>query len=123
MLTLPVLEGIPNGLDATSETTLLATTNSGELLKIELTTPTTGNVTVIGQQGKGWTDLAIDADGKAYTVSHSGAEATGTNHLYEIDTATGKLISQDSIVDLRRRFITDIDFAPMARCMVIIVVS
>jgi parallel beta-helix repeat protein len=51
VLTLPALRGLPNGLDATSETTLLATTNSGELLKIELTTPTTGNVTVIGQQG------------------------------------------------------------------------
>ena len=48
----PSVTGEPNGLEATSNTILLATTNVGELLSIDLTT---GDVTEIGVEGIiGW---------------------------------------------------------------------
>lgn len=97
--------GKPNGLESISNTIVLATTSAGELLKIDLTT---NIVTVLGQQAKGWTDLAINPqDGKAYAVSNSEDESSGSNHLYEINN-NGLIIA--SIGSLERRFISDIDF-------------
>lgn len=107
-LNLPPLAGALNGLEATSNSSLLATTNAGELLNIDLTT---GDVTPIGQQGKGWMDLAVHpTNGWTYAVSRRIAEATDTNHLYRIDPFTGQIMSE--IGDLEQKFISDIDFAP-----------
>ncbi|MCP4767728.1 MAG: hypothetical protein GY875_15830 [Gammaproteobacteria bacterium] len=106
-LNLPALSGKPNGLEAISDTILLATTSAGELLNIDLTT---NNVTVLPEQAKGWTDLAINPqNGKAYAVSHPEDEASGSNHLYEINVSNGEVIVE--IGSLGRRFISDIDFA------------
>jgi hypothetical protein len=108
VLNLPALGGALNGLAATGNTSMLATTDMGELLNINLTT---GNATMAGQQGIGWMDLAVHpTNGRAYTVSRRRFEASGTSHLYEINTSTGQIIAE--IGDLRRKFVSDIDFAP-----------
>lgn len=107
-LNLPPLAGLPNGLDAASNTSLLATTDAGELLNIDLTT---GDVSVIGQQPIDWMDIALHpTNGRAYAVSRRSDEATGTNHLYRIDTGNGQVIAE--IGDLRQKLVSDIDFAP-----------
>ena len=104
----PGLTGKPNGLEATSDTSLLATTNGGDLLLIDLTT---GDVTLKGQQGTGWTGLAIHpTTGTAYAVSRSRDEISGTAHLYEINIDTGQIITE--IGDTGVSVISDIDFAP-----------
>ena len=107
-LNLPVLAGALNGLDSSGNTSMLATTDAGELLDIDLAT---GNATLIGQQAIGWRDLAVHpTSGQAYAVSRRLAEATGTNHLYQIDPASGQIIAE--IGDLKQKFVSDIDFAP-----------
>lgn len=107
-LNLPFLQGKLNGLELASSTSLLATTNQGELVNINLTT---GDVTVIGNQSIGWTGLAIHpTSGKAYTVSRRRNEASNTAHLYEIDISTGQVIAE--IGDTGILAISGIDFAP-----------
>ncbi len=101
-----------NGLEATSNTSLLATTNAGQLMRIDLMmAPTPADVTLLGQAGNGWTGIAIDpTDGKAYAMSRQRGEASNTQHLYEINPANGAIVSE--IGDTGLTFISDIDFAP-----------
>ena len=106
-LNLPALDGKPNGLEATSNTTLLATTNVGELLNIDLTT---GNVTEIGEQGTGWTDLATHpTNGKSYAISRHRDEASGTAHLYEINISDGQIVTE--VGDTGQADFSSIDFS------------
>jgi len=106
-LNLPVLSGKPNGLEATSDTSLLATTNKGELLSIDLNTSI---VTRLGSQGTGWTDLAIHpTNAKAYAVSRRSDEASNTGHLYEINPTTGQIVIE--IGDTGEVGLSSIDFA------------
>ena len=106
-ITFPTLAGNLNGLQSTGVDTLLATTNQGELLSIDLST----NVaTLIGQDGDGWSDLAMHpTSGRLYTTSRWSLEPSGTTHLYEIDPATGAIIQE--IGDIGDAFIGDIDFS------------
>lgn len=97
-----------NGLEATSNTTLLATSNRGDLMQIDLVT---GLVYLVGEQDKEWTGVAIHpTSGKVYTVSRRNDEATNTAHLYEVDINTGQIISE--IGDTGITSISGIDFAP-----------
>ena len=76
---------------------------------------TTGDVTLIGNQGSGWTGLAIHpTSGKTYTVSRRRDEESNTAHLYEIDNTTGFILEEPDghIGDTGIRAISDIDFAP-----------
>lgn len=110
-LNLPVLTGTPNGLEALDDSSLLATTDAGELLTIDIGT---GDVTLIEQQAIGWKDLARDpTTAKIYAISKPDSEATDTNHLYEIDALTGKVMVEvgDLNLDLGHRFASDLDFA------------
>jgi len=101
------VSGNPNGLEATSNTSLLATTNTGELLNIDLNTNT---ITEIGSQGTQWTDLASHpSNGKTYAVSRHRDEGTGTSHLYEINVANGQVVSE--IGDTGQFGLSSIDFA------------
>ncbi len=103
----PALSGDLNGLQATGANTLLATTNQGELLSIDLDTNT---ATLIGQDGDGWTDLAMHpTSGRLYTLTRWSLEPSGTTHLYEIDPATGAIIQE--IGDIGTAFMGDIDFS------------
>ena len=107
VLNLPVLSGKPNGLESIDNTSLLATTNTGELLNINLTTR---SVTIIGAQGIGWTDVAAHpTNGKTYAVSRRKGEATNTAHLYEINAGSGLVVTE--IGDTGRASISSIDFA------------
>ncbi len=102
------LAGEPNGLEATSNTSLLATTNTGELLGIDLNT---GIVTEIGEQAIGWVGLSIHpTSGRAYTISRWGDETSNTAHLYEIDITDGQIIAEIGDTDVK--WLSDIDFAP-----------
>jgi hypothetical protein len=102
------VQGKLNGLEATSNTNILATTNSGELANIDLNT---GVVSLIGTQATGWTGLAIHPmSGRAYTVSRRKNEASNTAHLYEIDITDGQIIAE--IGDTGKFSISDIDFSP-----------
>jgi len=106
-LTLPTLLGSLNGLQSTGGNTLLATTNRGELLSIDLDTNT---ASLIGQDGGGWTDLAMHPTlGSLYTLTRWSLEPSGTNHLYEIDPVTGNIIQE--IGDTGNAFLSDIDFS------------
>jgi len=105
----PVLDGGLNGLQAVDNNSLLATTNQGELLRIDLST-SPGTVTLLGQDGGGWTDLAMHpTSGRLYTVSRWGFEPSGTSHLYEINPANGNVIQE--IGDTGVAFLSDIDFS------------
>jgi parallel beta-helix repeat protein len=102
------VKGDLNGLEATSDTSLFATTNQGELANINLTT---GVVTLVGVQGTGWTGVAIHPTlPKAYAVSRRRDELTNTAHLYEIDVSDGSVVTE--IGDTGSISISDIDFAP-----------
>jgi len=107
-LTLPSLNGGLNGLQATGASTLLATTNQGELVSIDLTA---GTASLIGQDGDGWSDLAMHpTSGRLFTMSRWSLEPSGTSHLYEIDPLTGDIIQE--IGDTGQAFLSDIDFSP-----------
>ncbi len=104
--TIPSVGGF-NGLQAVNATTLLATSNSGQLLSIDLVTNTGA---LIGQDGDGWTDLAMHpTSGKLFTLTRWNIEPSGTSHLYEIDPATGLIIQE--IGDTGQAFLSDIDFS------------
>jgi len=101
------ISGRPNGLEATSDTNLLATTDLGELLEINLIT---NSVTEIGSQGIGLTDLASHpSNGKTYAVSLHADEGSNTGHLYEINVSTGQLVID--LGDTGSSDLSDIDFA------------
>jgi len=96
-----------NGLQVLNATTLLATTNFGDLLSIDLNTNTG---TILGQDGDGWTDLAMHpTSGKLFAVTRWSIEPSGTNHLYEIDPTNGAIIQE--IGDTGLAFLSDIDFS------------
>jgi hypothetical protein len=104
---LPAFNGNLNGLQSVGLNTVLATTNAGELLSIDLSA---GTGTIIGQDGNGWTDLAQHpTTGKLYALSRHRFETSGSNHLYEIDPATGQIIQK--IGDVGVAFMSDIDFS------------
>lgn len=107
-LVLPVLAGGLNGLQAVDNNTLLAVTNRGELLSIDLIT---GMATLLGQDGDGWTDLALHpVSGRLYVTTRWSTEASGTSHLWEINPASGAIIGE--IGDTGTPFLADIDFSP-----------
>ena len=104
---------------------LLATTNQGELVEIDLAA---GTATLIGDAGifngkdMGWTDLALDAAGNLYAVSRvrselpseppcptAGGGAGRCTHLYRLDPNTG-MVGQE-VGDLQAAFVSDVDFA------------
>ena len=106
-ITLPVLTGSLNGLQVVDNSTLLAATNDGELLSIDLNTSTG---TLLGQDGNGWADLAMHpTSGRLYTLTRWSNEPSGTSHLYEIDPANGDIIQE--IDDTGMAFLSDIDFS------------
>ncbi len=118
-ITYPALNGNLNGLQATDATgaatgadILLATTNDGELLSIDLRT---NMATVIaqdseGSDGEGWTDLALHpTTGRLYVSTRWSVEPSGTSHLWEINPADGNIIRE--IGDTGVPFLSDIDFS------------
>jgi hypothetical protein len=106
-ITYPALSGNLNGLQATGADTLLATTNDGELLSIDLGT---NMATLIGQDGEGWTDLALHpTTGRLYVSTRWSIEPSGTSHLWEINPANGNIIGE--IGDTGIPFLGDIDFS------------
>jgi hypothetical protein len=101
---------------------LLASTNRGELVEIDLTAATT---TLIGDAGlfegreMGWTDIAFDA-GNLFATSNQQAELstdgcigwfTGgqCSHLYVLDVGTGAVLAE--IGSTGGAYVSDIDFA------------
>ena len=107
-LVLPVLTGSVNGLQVVDNDTLLAITNRGELLNIDLIT---SMGTLLGQDGDGWTDLAMHpVSGRLYVTTRWSTEASGTSHLWEINPSTGAIIGE--IGDTGTPFLADIDFSP-----------
>ena len=98
-----------NGLESNGINSLLATTNGGGLLSIDLVPPGSA---LIGFSGVvGWTDIAVDpTTSRAYAVSRFRNEASVTSHLYEIDVTTGSIVQE--IGDIGLSFVSDMDFAP-----------
>ena len=91
---------------------LIATTNQGQLVEIDLTTGTAqvlGIATPPAGAGSqwGWTDLAFDPAGDLYAVSRNRGEPTTTAHLYQIDLLGRVLLP---IGNTGIRWISDIDF-------------
>lgn len=97
---------------------LLASTNQGELVGIDLDL---GIVSLIGNApGRGWPDVAMDPAGNLYTVSRQNAEQSSVcsgfystggrcTHLYRIDPDTGAEL--EHIGDLQAAFVSDIEFS------------
>ena len=106
-----------SGANAQSPTQaeLLATTNRGELVAIDLfagTAVLVGSATV--PPGRpvfswGWSDLAFDAPGDLFAVSRRVGEPDGFSRLYSIDPASGEILQEIGSTGLA--FLTDIDFA------------
>ena len=104
----PGSEGSLNGLEAIDNSNLLATTNQGNLISIDLDA---GTMALIGDQNKGWTGIAIHpTTGEVYTVSRQRNETSRTAHLYKIDINDGQVITE--IGDTGSSAISGIDFAP-----------
>ena len=107
-LTLPALNGGLNGLQVVDNNTLLATTNQGELVRIDLVTSTG---LLLGEDSIGWTDLAMHpTSGRLYVSTRWSTEPSGTSHLWEIDPANGEIIGEE-IGDTGIPFLADIDFS------------
>ena len=101
---------------------LLATTNQGELVEIDLAA---GTATLIGDAGTfngkelGWTGLTFDAAGDLFAVSRFRSEPISVcfvpfsngacAHLYRLDPNTGAVIQH--VGDVQAAFVSDIDFA------------
>jgi len=101
----PRFGGGINGLESNGFG-ILATTNAGDLVSINLVAMSSA---LIGSDGSGWTDLAVDpTSGMTYALSRHRNEISQTNHLYEIDVATGGILGE--IGDLGRTFVSDMDF-------------
>lgn len=114
-----------SGLQASAQV-LLATTNRGELVEVDLVA---GTATLVGDAGRpagkefdiGWTGLSFDSAGNLIAVSRqSGEPETGCPgspanvevrcaHIYSIDPATGAVIAE--IGNTEMPFVSDIDFA------------
>lgn len=95
-----------NGLESIDETSLFATSNSGNLFRIDLEF---GFVTFIGNSSRGWTDIAVDPTSEAaYALSRHRTEESLTNHLYQIDTGNGQILAE--IGDTGVAFVSDMDF-------------
>ena len=103
----PGTQGGLNGLDALDNETLLATTNQGNLVEIDLVQ---GEMSLIGDGSKGWTGVAVHpTTGEVYTVSRNRSELSETAHLYKVDIGDGSIIEE--IGDTGRSLISGIDFA------------
>jgi hypothetical protein len=101
---------------------LLATTNQGELVEIDLAG---GTATLIGDAGIfngkdiGWTGLSFDAAGDLFAVSRINSEpstgcavspvTTNCAHLYRVDSINGAILEE--IGNAQAPHISDIDFA------------
>ncbi len=114
-----------SGLQVSAQV-LLATTNEGELVEIDLVA---GTATLIGDAGQldgkpaetGWTGLSFDAAGDLFVVSRqSGEPDTGCAgspfttkntcaHLYRVDPNNGAVLAE--IGNTETPFLSDIDFA------------
>jgi len=107
----------------TSAQELLATTNQGELVEIDLVA---GTATLIGDAGifngkdMGWTGLSFDPSGNLFAVSRVWDEpVTGCTaspdifdvcaHLYRLDPASGVVLAE--IGNTQAPYISHIDFA------------
>jgi len=109
-----------NGLESTSDTEFLATSNNGKLASIELVTGDfgeEGDVTLIGNLGVGLSDVAIHpVTGKVYVISRWRDETSETSHLYEItlfdNGESVEIVEIIEIGDTGYRWLSDIDFAP-----------
>lgn len=114
------------GLQARAQV-LLATTNQGELVELDIAN---GTATLIGDAGRlagkdedaGWTGLSFDGSGNLLVVSRQSTEPdTGCagspantdlrcSHLYRIDPGTGAVLAE--IGNTEMPFVSDIDFGP-----------
>ena len=95
---------------------LLATTNRGELVVIDLSAGTAvllGRAAVPpGRSGSwGWSDLALEPgpEGELFAVSRRYGELGNVSRLYRIDPASGEIL--EDIGSTGVPFLTDIDFA------------
>ncbi len=94
---------------------LLATTNRGELVLIDLSAGTAvllGRATVPPGRSVsswGWSDLAFEPEGDLFAVSRRAGELGGVSRLYRIDPASGEILEDIGSTGLA--FLTDIDFA------------
>jgi len=96
---------------------LLATTNRGELVVIDLSAGTAvlvGRATVPSGRTPslwGWTDLALEPgpEGELFAVSRRMGELGRVSRLYRIDPASGEIL--EDIGSTGVAFLTDIDFA------------
>jgi parallel beta-helix repeat protein len=108
----PGAEGALNGLDALDDSNLLATTNQGNLISIDLVA---GEMSLIGDENVenvGWTGVAVHpSSGDVYTVSRRRDEDSNTAHLYRININDGQIIAH--IGDTGIQAISGIDFAPI----------
>ena len=97
---------------------VLASTNQGELVEIDLDL---GTATLIGDAGTysgktlGWTDIALDSSGTLFALSRFATEV-GTScsgdpcsHLYQISLQNGGVVTE--IGSTEQRFLSEIDFA------------
>lgn len=95
-----------NGLESIDNVSLLATSNTGRLWRIDLNARA---AVFIGNSFRGWTDIAVDpVSGAAYALSRHVIENSATNHLFEIDVSTGGIIRE--IGDTGEAFVSDMDF-------------
>ncbi len=107
----------------TSSQELVATTNQGELVEIDLAA---GTATLVGDAGifdgkdMGWTGLSFDLSGNLLAVSRAWNEpVTGCTvspgnsdicaHLYRLDSASGVVLAE--IGNTQAPYISDIDFS------------
>ncbi|MCZ6916958.1 MAG: hypothetical protein O7I93_09290 [Gemmatimonadetes bacterium] len=104
---------------------LLATTNQGELVEIDLNAGTTtllGNAGGFENRSPQWTGLSFDAYGRLLTTSRFRSEVPGQGcdgwfntdggkcaHLYELDRTTGSIVRD--IGNTGFAFLSDIDLA------------
>jgi len=110
-------------LSQVQSTRLLASTNRGELVEIDLDA---GTATLIGDAGLfegrelGWTDIALDAAGNLFATSNRQSELSTDGcfgyyavgpcaHLYVVDPGTGEVLTE--IGSTGGAFVSDIDFA------------
>lgn len=97
---------------------LLATTNNGELVEIDISA---GTATLVGNTDRGWTGLSFDADGNLFAVSRHAIEPadvcpgspltteTKCAHLYRIDPNNGAVL--EKVGSTQMPYVSDIDFA------------
>ena len=128
----PAIVGHVNSLesrcgDCADATVLLAATNAGELIEIDLALGTAsliGDVGVFEGRELGWTGLSVSRTGLLLLSSRQrsesptdgcvGVHATGScSHLYVVDPETGAVLHE--LGSTGAAFISDIDFAHNGR--------